>query len=261
MKDSDMNTQPHLIEARNIVKRFGETTALDGVDFHVEEKEIVGLVGDNGAGKSTLVKILTGLYPPTEGEVLFRGKPTVMKSPADAHDLGIESVHQKGASIGEMTVWENFFLGRELERKFGPLSMLDKRKMREMTRERTRELGIDIPSVDRSMGTFSGGEQQAVMIGRSIHFGGQLLMMDEPTSALSIRETNKVLGYVENAKNDLGRSVIFITHIMRHIYPIADRFVVLWQGKKIADLKKGDLSLEELEDLVIRGRKAGAATK
>lgn len=255
-----MNDTTPLMEAKNLVKQFGEITALDDVDFHIDHGEIVGLVGDNGAGKSTLVKALTGIYQPDEGEIFFKGEKVIINSPAAAHELGIEPVHQKGASISEMSVWENFYLGREIVKKFGPVEILQKQKMREITKRRTRELGIDITSVDRMMGTFSGGEQQAVMIGRAINFGGGLLMMDEPTSALSIRETNKVLGYVENVKKDLGKSVIFITHIMRHIYPIADRFVVLWQGRKIADLRKGDLSLEELEDLVIQGRRRGTAT-
>jgi simple sugar transport system ATP-binding protein len=126
--------------------------------------------------------------------------------------------------------------------------------MNEITQQTTAKLGIHIPSFDRPMGTLSGGEQQAVIIGRAIHFGGELLVLDEPTSALSIRETQKVLTYVEGAREQLGRSIIFITHIIRHIYPIADRFVVLWQGQKIADIDKGEMQRRELEELIIRGK-------
>lgn len=247
-----MNTP--LLDMRGISKRFGDKQALDGVDFRIEPGEIVGLVGDNGAGKSTLIKVMTGVYHPDRGEIAYRGQRVTIDSPAVAHALGIETVHQRGATIPEMQIWENFFLGREIERRLGPIRLLDREAMRRNTVQRTRELGIELTTCDQPIGNLSGGEQQAVMIGRAVHFGGELLLLDEPTSALSIRETQKVLGYVEAAKRDLGRSVVFITHIMRHIYPIADRFVVLWQGRKIADLPKGELPLRELEELVIRGQ-------
>jgi simple sugar transport system ATP-binding protein len=251
---TDMAATQPLVEMTGIVKRFGEKVALGGVDFSVKPGEIVGLVGDNGAGKSTLIKVLTGIYPPDEGRIRVHGREVAISNPAVAHQLGIEPVHQRGATIPEMEIWENFFLGRELTRGRPPFAMLDKARMREITLERASELGIHLPAVTRPIGTLSGGEQQAVMIGRAVHFGGEMLLLDEPTSALSIRETNKVLGYVEKAKSELGRSVVFITHIMRHIYPIADRFVVLWQGRKIADLEKGQLSIRQLEELVIRGQ-------
>ena len=242
-----------LFAMQGITKTYRDKVALNKVDFQIGEQEIVGLIGDNGAGKSTLIKVLTGLIQADSGRIEHRGQPVQIENPSDAHRLGIEPVHQRGATIGEMTIWENFFLGRELLRRFGPLSLLDKAKMRAITEQRAQELGIELPSVDRRIETLSGGEQQAVMIGRAIHFGGDLLVMDEPTSALSIRETDKVLGYVENAKKNLGKSVIFITHIIRHIYPIADRFVVLWKGEKIADVRRSDIARKDLENLVING--------
>jgi simple sugar transport system ATP-binding protein len=256
MKEPSMTktTVPPLLDMRGIVKRFGDKLALNGVDFAIGKPEIVGLVGDNGAGKSTLIKTITGVYRPDEGTIYHHGKEVTISNPAFSQSLGIEPVHQRGATIPEMEIWENFFLGRESERRIGPFRFLDRRAMRAATMERTAELGIHLRTSDQPIGNLSGGEQQAVMIGRAIHFGGELLLLDEPTSALSIRETNKVLGYVEKAKEDLGRSVVFITHIMRHIYPIADRFVVLWQGRKIADMEKGKLPLRELEELVIRGQ-------
>ena len=243
-----------LVEMRGISKSFGEIQALKNVDFTVRQKEIIGLVGDNGAGKTTLIQTLTGIHRPDSGEIYYKGQKTKMTTPATARSLGIEPVHQKGAAIAEMNIWENFFLGRELRRNIGPVRILDKKKMIDITKQTTAKLGIHIPSFDRSIGTLSGGEQQAVIIGRAIHFGGELLVLDEPTSALSIRETQKVLRYIEGAKEQLGRSVIFITHIIRHIYPIADRFVVLWQGEKIADIDKGEMQRKELEELIIRGK-------
>ncbi|MBL9047701.1 MAG: sugar ABC transporter ATP-binding protein, partial [Tabrizicola sp.] len=230
-----------------------DKVALNGVDFAIGEREVVGLIGDNGAGKSTLIKVLTGMIQADSGTISHRGKRVSIDTPADAHAKGIEPVHQRGATIGEMTIWENFFLGREVTRRLGPLSLLDKARMREMTTKCTHDLGIELPSVDRRIETLSGGEQQAVMIGRAIHFGGDLLVMDEPTSALSIRETDKVLGYVQNARDNLGKSVVFITHIIRHIYPIADRFVVLWKGEKIADIRRDQIDRKDLENLVING--------
>lgn len=249
---SSITTAP-LFEMQGIRKTYREKVALNGVDFAVGEREVVGLIGDNGAGKSTLIKVLTGLIQPDSGTITHRGKKVDITTPADAHALGIEPVHQRGATIGEMTIWENFFLGREVTRRLGPVSLLDKARMREMTVKCTHDLGIELPSVDRRIETLSGGEQQAVMIGRAIHFGGDLLVMDEPTSALSIRETDKVLGYVQNARDNLGKSVIFITHIIRHIYPIADRFVVLWKGEKIADIRRDQIDRKDLENLVING--------
>ncbi|MFO1060755.1 MAG: ATP-binding cassette domain-containing protein [Dongiaceae bacterium] len=247
-----MTEQP-LFEMKGIRKVYKGKVALDGVDFAIGQAEVVGLIGDNGAGKSTLVKVLTGLIRADAGMISHRGASVAIDNPSDAHALGIESVHQRGATIAEMTIWENFFLGREATRRWGPITLLDKPAMRRLTAERTHELGIELPSVDRRIETLSGGEQQAVMIGRAIHFGGDLLVMDEPTSALSIRETDKVLGYVRNARDNLGKSVIFITHIIRHIYPIADRFVVLWKGSKIADVRRDQIDRRDLESLVING--------
>jgi simple sugar transport system ATP-binding protein len=246
------DTRP-IFAMRGISKSYADKVALNAVDFHIDEREIVGLIGDNGAGKSTLIKVLSGLIRADTGTILRRGSPVEIGSPSEAHRLGIEPVHQRGSTIGEMTIWENFFLGRELTRQIGPLRLLDKPRMRKITAERTHELGIELPSVERRIETLSGGEQQAVIIGRAIHFGGELLIMDEPTSALSIRETDKVLGYVANARANLGKSVIFITHIIRHIYPIADRFVVLWKGEKIADVRRDAIPRRELENLVING--------
>lgn len=243
----------YLVEMRGIYKSFGDTVALRGVDFAVRRSEVVGLVGDNGAGKSTLVKILTGMYQADAGEVRYEGRPVRILSPVHARNLGIEPVHQFGSTVEELSIWENFFLGREVCKQIGPIKVLDKKKMREVTRQTLQRLGIELDHIERAVGTLSGGERQAVVMGRAVHFGGELLVLDEPTAALSLRETERVLGYISNIRQ-MGRSVILITHITRHVYPVADRFVVLERGVKIGDFAKEEISRKELEDLIVRGR-------
>ncbi|MDQ7859830.1 MAG: ATP-binding cassette domain-containing protein [Armatimonadota bacterium] len=242
-----------LVEMRGIHKRFGETVALRDVDFTVGRNEVVGLVGDNGAGKSTLIKILTGVYQADAGEIRYKGRPVRIASPAHARSLGIEPVHQFGSTVDELSIWENFFLGREACRHLGPIRILDKKTMREITRQTLERLGIHLDDIERPIGTLSGGERQAVVMGRAVHFGGELLVLDEPTAALSLRETERVLEYISNVRR-MGRSVILITHITRHVYPVADRFVVLERSMKIADVAKDRITRKELEDLIVRGR-------
>lgn len=245
---------PHVF-MQGIWKSFGHVQALRSVDFRVYENEVVGLVGDNGAGKSTLIKILTGVYKQDQGEIYYRGRRVRFSSPGDARALGIEAVHQTGATVDEMAVWENFFLGREVTYGVPGIRILDKRKMRKVAQETLVRIGIEADLVDRPMETLSGGQRQAVVIGRAVHFGGDLLVLDEPTAALSIRETDKVLKYIENVK-ELGRSVILISHFIRHVYPVADRFVILERGEKIADFLKREIDQKELEEIIVRGRVA-----
>lgn len=247
--------RPIHVMLRGIYKSFGTVEALRGVDFIVYENEVVGLVGDNGAGKSTLIKILTGVYQPDKGEIYYRGRKIRFSSPAEARKLGIEAVHQTGATIDELSVWENFFLGRELTKKFGPVRLLDKRKMRQITRETLAIVGINLDSVDRPIGTLSGGQRQAVVIGRAMYFGGELLVLDEPTAALSIRETDQVLSYIEAVKRQ-GCSVVLVSHFIRHVYPVADRFVILERGEKIGDFPKEKITRKELEEIIVQGRLA-----
>ena len=164
-------------------------------------------------------------------------------------------MHQSGATIDEISVWENFFLGRELVKDLFFVKLLDKRQMRRITQETLSKLGIELDSVDRPIGTLSGGQRQAVVIGRAVHFGGELLVLDEPTAALSLKETERVLKYIEGVKK-LGRSVILISHLTLHVYPIADRFVILDRGEKIGDFPKEQISRKELEEIIVRGRMA-----
>lgn len=242
-----------LIEARGISKTFGKVKALQRVDFHVRHQEIVGLVGDNGAGKSTLIKILTGVYPPDEGEIFFEGRRVHFSSPRDARALGIETVYQDLALIEQMSIARNFFLGSEPVKRISFLPLLDSRTMSATTESALRSLGItSLRSAEEEVRVLSGGERQAIAIGRTLHFGAKLLILDEPTSALSIVETQKVLGYIQEAKRR-GLSVILISHNLYHVYPVADRIVVLEHGRKIGDLRKEETTLDEIINMITYG--------
>ncbi len=239
----------YLVEMRGIKKSFGRVQALKGVDFHVKRQEIVGLLGDNGAGKSTLIKILVGYHQPDEGEVYFEGKKVFFKSPWDSRKVGIETVYQDLALVNLMPIWRNFFLGREIIRKIGPVKVLDVRKMKKIAREVLKDVGIFIRSPDETVAFLSGGERQAVAIARAIHFGAKLLILDEPTAALSVGETRRVLEHILEAKKQ-GISVIFITHNIYHVYEVADRLVLLEKGEKIGDYDKKDVTPEKVMDII-----------
>lgn len=249
-----MSDQP-LVQMVKISKSFGTVQALKDVDFDVRHQEVMGLVGDNGAGKSTLIKILTGVYPPDSGEIYFEGKRVRIASPKDARDLGIETVYQDLALIPLMSISRNFFLGREPVKQLGPVRLLDKRRMDETVREVLAEIGIRVRSPDEEVAILSGGERQSVAIGRAVYFGAKLLILDEPTSALSIRETHKVLDYILEAK-ERGLSIIFITHNIYHVYSVADRFTILEHGHKVAEFAKGDVSAEEIIEIIRSGHQA-----
>jgi simple sugar transport system ATP-binding protein len=246
-----MRKKKPLVEMRKISKRFGDFWALRRVDFKVNYNEIVGLVGDNGAGKSTLIKVLTGVYPPDEGEIYFEGKKVRFSSPAETRNLGIETVHQRLGLVGPMNVAENFFLGKEITKRVGPFKILDKKKMNEICKDTMRDLGIRIRSSEKQrVSTLSGGEQQVVSMGRCIYFGVKLAVLDEPTAALSIKETEKVIESIRRMKRR-GLSVIFISHNLSHIWPVADRFVVLDHGVKVGDYEKRKTSREKLRKLIM----------
>lgn len=248
MSTNGRNGTP-VVHMENIVKRFGTITALDGVDFTVGRQEVMALLGDNGAGKSTLIKILTGVYMPTSGQIYFEGKPVQIRSPRDARALGIETVYQDLALVDLMSITRNFFLGRELVRQIGPLNWLEIREMNRRTRSALRDVGIEIRSPTERVGKLSGGERQSIAIGRALHFGAKLLILDEPTSALSVAETRKVLTYITNAK-ERGLSVIFITHNVHHVYQVADRYTILRHGKLVGTYNKGELTQDDIADLI-----------
>ncbi|HIP97101.1 MAG TPA: sugar ABC transporter ATP-binding protein, partial [Anaerolineae bacterium] len=224
-------------------------TALDGVDFTVEKQQVMALLGDNGAGKSTLIKILTGVYTLTSGQIYFEGQPVQINSPRDARALGIETCYQDLALVNLMSISRNFFLGRELTHKLGPIDWLDIRKMNDLTRTSLAEVGIKIRAPSERVGKLSGGERQSIAIGRAMHFGAKLLILDEPTSALSVAETRKVLTYTLNAK-ERGLSVIFITHNVHHVYQVADAYTILRHGRKVGTYARGELTENDIADLI-----------
>jgi simple sugar transport system ATP-binding protein len=250
-----MNKNDYLVKMVGISKRLGTVQALKEVDFTVKHQEVIGLVGDNGAGKSTLIKILTGVFPPDKGEIYFEGKKERINSPRKARDMGIETVYQNLALIDLMSISRNFFLGREPSKKFANLIyFLDKKSIDKITEKTLNEIGITVRSVDEEVSILSGGERQAVAIGRAIHFGAKLLVLDEPTAALSIKESHKVLDYVNNAK-ERGLSVVFITHNIYHVYSVADRFSILEHGIKMGDFEKSKVSAEEIIEVIRTGKK------
>ena len=244
-----------IVQMENIVKRFGTIVALRGVDFAVERQQVMALLGDNGAGKSTLIKILTGVYTPTRGQIYFEGQPVQINTPREARDLGIETVYQDLALINLMSISRNFFLGREMVYKIGPVNWLRRKEMDRQTRESLADVGIQIRSATERVGALSGGERQSIAIGRAVHFGAKLLILDEPTSALSVAETNKVLTYIENAKAR-RLSVILITHNIHQAYQVADAYTIIRHGEKVGTYARGELTRDDLADLVTGEREA-----
>jgi simple sugar transport system ATP-binding protein len=241
-----------LVDMRGIVKQFGSVEALRGVDFRVDKQEIVGLLGDNGAGKSTLIKILTGVHTPTRGQIYFEGQPVSIDSPAAARSIGIETVYQDLALVPLMSIARNFWLGQEIVHRYGPLKVLDKKKMSETAKEALLDIGIRIRSADEPVGMMSGGERQSIAIGRAVYFGKKLLILDEPTSALSVKQTGEVLNYTRRAK-ERGMSVIFITHNIAHVHEVADRFTIIRGGRKVGDFYKHEVSEMEVANMVMSG--------
>ncbi len=223
-----------LLEARGISKFFGPITALRDVNFHVAPGEVLGVVGDNGAGKSTLMKILSGLFVPSEGELVFQGKPVRFSSPKDAQRLGIEMVYQDFALAGNMPIYENIYLGREPGRKLGPVTVIDHAKARQMAAAHLDRLHIHVKSVDQNTEDLSGGQRQAVAIARATAFDAKLVIMDEPTAALAIKEVGKVLDLIRSLKQH-GVAVIIISHRMDDIFYCCDRVMALYQGTNFAE--------------------------
>ena len=234
-----------LLEARGISKYFGAITALRDVNFHVGPGEVLGVVGDNGAGKSTLMKILSGLFVPSEGELVFDGRPVSFRSPKDAQRLGIEMVHQDFALAGNMPIYENIYLGREPGWRLGPLTVVDHRRARRMAAEHLNRLKIHVKSIEQNTEDLSGGQRQAVAIARSTAFDAKLVIMDEPTAALAIKEVGKVLDLVRSLKEH-GVAVIIISHRMDDIFYCCDRVMALYQGTNFAESALGATSRNEV---------------
>ena len=234
-----------LIEARNLTKYFGSVIALSGISLMVRPGEVVCLLGDNGAGKSTLIKTLSGVHPPDEGEILIEGEPVRFSSPRDALQRGIATVYQDLAMIPLMSISRNFFLGSEPTVGFGPFRSYDGRTADRVTRSALRGMGIDLRDTNQPVGTLSGGERQSVAIARAIHFGAKVVILDEPTSALGVKEAGVVLRFINQAR-DSGVGVILITHNVNHAYPVGDRFTILDRGQMRGTFDKKDLTPAEL---------------
>jgi simple sugar transport system ATP-binding protein len=244
-----------LVETRGIAKRFGRVEALTNVSFQLGRAEVLGLLGDNGAGKSTLIKILTGLFPPDQGEIRWDGEPVNFHSPRDAYDKGVATVYQDLAIVDLMAIYRNVFLGREkaIPKGFGPFRWIDRKKAHRDARKAISDIGIEIRDAEEPLARMSGGERQSIAIARAAYFNPKLLILDEPTSALSLRQTERVLKSVDEARNK-GISIIFITHNVYHVYPIADRFVILSHGESIAEFPKGKHSRDEVAELIVTGK-------
>lgn len=235
-----------LIELCDVTMDFGGLRALDHVDLAVRPGEVVGLLGDNGAGKSTIMKVITGYHQPTGGSIRVFGREERLSSPAVARRLGIETVYQDLALIDELSVWRNFFLGKELRRRVGPLHVLRRAEMRRISEQELAEIGIQrVRSADQRVVGLSGGERQSLAIIRAMYFGAQMLLLDEPTAALSLRETARVFRAVEHARQT-GHGVLYIDHNIGHVYSIVDRVVVLERGQVVMTVKKEDTTIDEL---------------
>ncbi len=241
-----------LLEMRDIHKYFGNVRALRGIDFHVDRQEIVGLLGDNGAGKSTLIKVLTGFHTPTSGQIVFENEAVEIDSPHKARELGIETVYQDLALVPLMSIARNFWLGQEPTRHFGPVQLMDQERMARESAAALEDVGIHIRDANEVVGSMSGGERQSIAIGRAVYFGKKLLILDEPTSALSVGETRKVLEYTFAAK-ERGMSVIFITHNISQVHAVADRFTIISRGRKLGDFTKSEVSEDEVATMVMSG--------
>ncbi len=233
------------VELRDIVKSFGSVIALNGVTMAVDAGEVMCLLGDNGAGKSTLIKTLSGVHKPTSGEMLVEGRSVSFNNPRDAQRQGIATVHQHLAIEPLMSVTRNFFLGREPTKGWGPFRRFDMKFGSRTAREEMAKMGIDIRDPNQAVGTMSGGERQCVAISRAVYFGAKVLILDEPTAALGVKQAGVVLHYIAQARAS-GLAVIFITHNVHHAYPVADKFTILKRGKSYGTFAKDDVTREEV---------------
>ena len=247
-----------IVQLRNAGKAYGNIRALHGVSLKVHPSQVTCVLGDNGAGKSTLIKIIAGLHKPTEGELLLDGKSTVFDSPKDSLNAGIATVYQDLAVVSLMPVWRNFFLGNELSKK-GFLKSLDSNGMRATTISELHKMGIDLPDVDAPIGSLSGGQRQCVAIARAIFFGARVLILDEPTAALGVKQSGMVLRYITAAKEQ-GFGVIFITHNPHHAHMVGDHFVLLNRGRQKLDCTYDEITLEHLTQEMAGGNELEALT-
>lgn len=241
-----------LIELIDIEKHFGSVIALAGVSLSVMAGECHCLLGDNGAGKSTFIKTMSGVHQPTRGKIRVNGKDVVFSSPRDAMVKGIATVYQDLAMIPLMSVTRNFWMGREPKKRVGPFRFFDFQTANATTMEQMRQMGIHLREPDQAVGTLSGGERQTVAIARAVYFGARVLILDEPTSALGVRQTSNVLATIDRVRKS-GVGIVFITHNVRHAMAVGDRFTVLNRGKTLGTARRGEISTEELQDMMAGG--------
>lgn len=242
-----------IIELRNVEKHFGSVIALSGVSFDVKPGECHCLLGDNGAGKSTLIKIMSGVHHPTKGEIFIEGDKHEFGSPRDGMHAGVATVYQDLAMIPLMSVSRNFWMGHEPEVGIWPFKRLNKAKCDQITMEEMRKMGINLRGPDQAVGTLSGGERQTVAISRAVYFGAKVLILDEPTSALGVRQTANVLASIDRVR-ERGVGIVFITHNVRHALAVGDRFTVLNRGATFGTAVREEVTAEELQDMMAGGQ-------
>ena len=246
----------YILQLENVSKYFGAVISLNGVTMRLKRGEVHCLLGDNGAGKSTLIKTLAGVHRADKGEYLVEGEPVHFKSPREALDRGIATVYQDLALVPLMSVARNFYMGREPVRKlFGFLPVMDHWAAGEAATARLGEMGIRVRDADQMVGTMSGGEKQCLAIARAIHFGAMVLILDEPTAALGVKQSVNVLKLVNKAR-ERGISVIFITHNVNHAYPVGDSFTLLNRGRSLGTFAKNEVSKDEVLDMMAGGAEA-----
>ena len=246
-----MSTAP-LLELEGISKYYGNIIALTGVTTSVNAGEVTCVLGDNGAGKSTFIKILAGVHEPTEGTVRMNGEEVRFTHPRQSLDAGIATVYQDLAMVPLMSVWRNFWMGSEPTKGRWPIQWIDSKTAKQVAKDELAAMGIDIRDTEQPVGTLSGGERQSVAIARAAHFGAKVLILDEPTSALGVKQSGVVLKYIKAAR-DRGLGVIFITHNPHHAYPVGDRFMILNRGRSMGSFAKSDLSRDELVRMMAGG--------
>ena len=251
MLESELQSQNNLpaLEVKNISKKFSHVKALDNVSFKINRGEIVGLLGDNGAGKSTLIKIISGNFPPDGGKIFIEGKEVKFNTPAEAYASGIETVYQNSPVCNHVSVFENFFIGRELVGNFLGIKYVKNNEMQEETLKVLKNTGIAIPSIKVEMGLLSGGQRQAIILSRFFHWGGKMALLDEPFAALGVKESGKSLKLISDLSKK-GLPIILITHNIEHAYQIIDKYIVLRHGKIVGIGKKEDVTRNDIVSMI-----------
>ncbi len=241
------------MELSGVSVNFGSVKALQDIDIKVYPGEVHCLLGDNGAGKSTLIKVLSGVHRPSRGQILVDGRPVAFRNPREAQAMGVATVFQDLGMIPLMSITRNFFLGREPTRSSLPFSRMDKERANSVAKQAMADIGIDVRDPTQAVGTLSGGERQCVAIARAVYFGAKVLILDEPTSALGVRQTSMVLKYIDMVRKK-GLGVVFITHNVRHAIAVGNRFTVLNRGKTLGTAARGEISAEELQTMMAGGK-------